>query len=655
MTRLHEPGDRLEKWVVTGRHMGSWAVVYVLRQLNYGSGIARPEIVVGKTLRPEFAADAERVARFEEECYAWLTLGGYKHIVRLFSVDRLDGRPFAIAEYLPDVPLPNTLRGWMDHGIVELESALRFAVHIVRGLNFARSRGLLVHQDLKPENVMITSGGVAKVTDWGLSRMRPATVIAPPAAGAAPFRPFDVPRSGPEGTRGYAAPELFGREATPTARSDVFSLVVLFGEMLSGRLPGPGAAAAEFEPWLRPLETPSRTALAELLAACLAERPADRPTSVADLEGPLAAAFEELIGVPVDRDPGPPTEAPTDLTQRGYGLFMLGRLDEAFELHRQVFARLDEGELGGIWMDYKEHGWKLVMPQERLAEVEREARRALDDPALLDWATALLLVAGSLDRALDLCREWLRRHPADGEALSRTAAVLAEMGDWPGAIDHLDRALARMQDAELWLTRSRYCSAAGDEDGALTSAEQAVRLDPGDAQAHIVVGHIRAERGHHRRAAASFRAAVQAAPDNALAWYDLGVALRAEDDRDEARYAMLRAVEIDPEYAYALNALGGMEVQAGRTHAATEYWLRAIAADPHYARPWFNLGQVYEQTDQIAKARHAYQRALEIDPGHPRARIHLDRLDPLRRGGDDLPRAGDDGAHGEATQEGRAR
>jgi serine/threonine protein kinase len=189
MSKLWEPGDRIEHWLVLERFLGGWGVVYALRDLRNTEGSVRPAVVAGKTIRPEWASERSRVEQFEMEAYGWLSLGVYKHIVRLYTVERLHGHAVAIGEYVPAGALPNTLRGWIDAGILGFESALRFGVHICRALEHARSRGLLAHLDLKPENIMITQNGVAKVTDWGLSRLRPLDSAGIPSLANLPFNP----------------------------------------------------------------------------------------------------------------------------------------------------------------------------------------------------------------------------------------------------------------------------------------------------------------------------------------------------------------------------------------------------------------------------------------------------------------------------------
>jgi serine/threonine protein kinase len=442
MVRLFEPGERHEKWLVLNRYLGSWGAVYVLREMERETELPRPEVLIGKTIRPEFAADPDRVARFEEECNIWLSLGIHKHIVRLFFVDRLDGQVFAFGEYVPDQGLPNTLRGWLEHNLVEQELALRFGVHIIWALNFAQSRGLVVHQDLKPENVMVSPDGVAKVTDWGLSRMVPSEIMAPPAAGAIPYAfRGDADASGAlgQGSRGYAAPELSQPGRAATAQADLFSLGVIIAEMLTGQRPQAGASAADLEPLMRSLEVSQRPALTGQLASCLAAEPARRPGSAAELEAILAEAFRELVGVELEKAPPLAWEQPSDIGQRAYGLMMLGRIDEGMKLHAELMRDLrrdeEQEEDEEKWdkapivlMDYKERGWIPVVPEEHITEAEERLRQDPGNLEFLDGAIAVNHLAGRLERAVELCQQRLAITPDDADTRENIANMLADLG-----------------------------------------------------------------------------------------------------------------------------------------------------------------------------------------------------------------------------------
>lgn len=118
-----------------------------------------------------------------------------------------------------------TLRQWMiDHPRPDLETVRNIVEQIAKGLR-AFHRKEMLHQDLRPDNIMIDKTGTAKIIDFG------ATKIAGVAEAAAPNMGSDIP-----GTAQYTAPEYFrGDRGSP--RSDLFSLGVIAYQMLTGRLP----------------------------------------------------------------------------------------------------------------------------------------------------------------------------------------------------------------------------------------------------------------------------------------------------------------------------------------------------------------------------------------------------------------------------------
>lgn len=630
MDGLWEPGDRIERWLVMERLLGGAGVVYVLRDLEHDGASGRPPVMAGKTIRPELAGDPERVEQFEREAYLWTQLGAHPHIVRLFSVDRFRGQPFALAEYVPEVLFPNTLRGWIDAQALEPEMALRFGAHVCRGLAHARARGVRFHLDLKPENVLVSPECVARITDWGLSRLHRPPPAAAPVVGETPYRRHDAPgpAAGPVyGTPGYAAPELLRAGAVPTAEADAFSLGVMLVEMATGRRPRAGTPAAELRAAFAAAGPQHGGRLAATVAACLAPEPTDRPRPVDEVEQVLADAFAALCGVPLEPAPPAEPERATDLAQRAYGLFMLGRNDEAAQL--MALQRREPGrqDAPAVLMDFKEHGWRMVLPADAVEQVEREMRDHPGDPERWDAAVRLNQVAGRYDRALELCHERLEREPGSVDALRCAAETLGRQRRWAEAIAWLDRLLAvAPDDAEAWATRAEYAGAAGDPARALRSAARAAELSPGDAEARLRHGHLLAETGDHRAAAAEFQQATLLDPRNATAWYNLGTSLLRLGSPAGAFKALERAVEVRPDFAIALNTLAGLAMQGQLFQEALLYLERAIQADPSYARPWFNKGKLYEHLGQADLARDAYRVALRLDPGYALARAALGEL-----------------------------
>jgi serine/threonine protein phosphatase PrpC len=118
-----------------------------------------------------------------------------------------------------------TLTQWMiDHPAPDLETVRGIVEQIAKGLR-AFHRKEMLHQDLRPDNIMIDSTGTAKIIDFGSTRIAGVVEAAPPAVHG------DI-----QGTLQYTAPEYFSGEGG-TPRSDMFSLGVIAYQMLTGRLP----------------------------------------------------------------------------------------------------------------------------------------------------------------------------------------------------------------------------------------------------------------------------------------------------------------------------------------------------------------------------------------------------------------------------------
>lgn len=190
-------------------------------------------IVAVKTLRDRYAQDPIFVQRFREEAQAAANLN-HPNIVTIYDVgkDMINGVPrhYIVMEYVEGQDLKQAIRERSltasPFGIAE---AVDIARQVAEGVGFAHRRGL-VHCDLKPQNVILTPEGRAKVTDFGIARAYTSMVAEKSET--------------VWGTPQYYAPEQ-ATGNSPTPASDVYSIGVVLYEMLAGRLPFDGKDARE--------------------------------------------------------------------------------------------------------------------------------------------------------------------------------------------------------------------------------------------------------------------------------------------------------------------------------------------------------------------------------------------------------------------------
>lgn len=224
--------------------------------------------VAVKLLPEAFARDAGRMGRLRHEARL-LAAVNHPNIAAIYSLEETEpGAFFLVLEYVPGQNLAVRLgRGALPQG-----EASRVAAQIALALEAAHAREV-IHQDLKPANVMLTPDGRVKVLDFGLARRGEAGVPPGPSGER-------VERSG---TPGYMSPEqiLWGRA---DERSDVFALGCILFECLSGRRAFDGgsveerlAATVSREPDRSLLPAALSEGAHEFLTRCLAKDPAVRP------------------------------------------------------------------------------------------------------------------------------------------------------------------------------------------------------------------------------------------------------------------------------------------------------------------------------------------------------------------------------------------
>lgn len=254
--------------------------VYLAADLRLGREVAL------KVLPTGLASDAERVRRFQHEAKILASLN-HPNIVAIYSVEEAEGLHFLIMERVEG----RTLDAVVPAEGLPTGSFFEMAIPMADAMAAAHDRGI-VHRDLKPANLMITDRGALKVLDLGLAKLLEE---ADRVDMDAPTRTGNPTASGTVlGTVGYMSPEQAeGRPVGP--QSDVFSMGVLFYEMLTGANPfRRGSTASSLAailgsrpPALRTRRPDLPRALERIVERCLAKDAAKRYPSAAALGGDL--------------------------------------------------------------------------------------------------------------------------------------------------------------------------------------------------------------------------------------------------------------------------------------------------------------------------------------------------------------------------------
>ncbi|CAL9652011.1 protein kinase domain-containing protein [Streptomyces sp. enrichment culture] len=370
-----------------------------------------------KTPRPAVVRSPDGIGDFEREAEVWVGLGLHPHIVNCVYVRTLEAVPRVFAEWADGGSLAEAVRNRTLYGDDPLATLLDVAIQSAWGLDHAHENDV-VHQDVKPANVMLTRDGTVKVTDFGLARARTA-------GDAEPF----VSRGGLDPA--YCSPEQARSPSGLTPATDVWSWAVTVFEMLLGEPPvRDGTTAGDaFEDYTR---SATRGAIGrvpvqmlDVLRECFAKNPAARPPRLGPLAERLVEVHRREVGPYHRHAPSAATLLADSLSNHALSMLDLGRHDSAEELWTRALradphhphTRYNRGL----------HRWRTGVITDAELVDELESLR-FGDPEDSTYLLALVhRERGDAPAAAELLRGAYARMPHD----QQIAAALASVRDAP--------------------------------------------------------------------------------------------------------------------------------------------------------------------------------------------------------------------------------
>lgn len=294
---------------------GGMGVVYRARQKDLDRDVAL------KILPPEIGRDPAFAERFTREAKAMAKLN-HPNIVTIHDFGQTDGLFYFVMEFVDGV----NLRQLLHTGRVAPREALAIVPQICDALQYAHDHGI-VHRDIKPENILLDRQGHVKVADFGLAKL--VGTVETPAVGTMPAIPATTEAGQVMGTPQYMAPEQREHPSDVDHRADIYSLGVVFYQMLTGELPG------------KKIEPPSRKVvidvrLDEVVLRALEQKPEQRYQQISEVKTlveTIASAPEPHVGpagsVPFVPPPLEPAVGKTEqdrLAVPAIGLMVTGAL-----------------------------------------------------------------------------------------------------------------------------------------------------------------------------------------------------------------------------------------------------------------------------------------------------------------------------------------
>jgi len=639
--------DRLQKTLGSNysveRELGGGGMSRVFVAMDHSLG----RRVAVKVL-PRDLAEGVSVDRFMREIMLAAALQ-HPHIVGVISAGEVDGLPFFLMPYVEGESLRRRLERTGSMSPREAISVLR---DVGRALSYAHERGI-VHRDIKPDNVLLTSGS-ATLADFGVAKALSS------ARSVISGEPGTLTHVGTSlGTPAYMAPEQVAGDAATDHRADIYAFGVMAYEMLAGKPPFYDmslqqlmAAHLAVEPV--PLdrqrgEVPAR--LASLVMRCLEKDPDLRPQSAKELvellEDPtiisgstagmmqpysgsigrrlssrkrtlvavlaavtMAAGATALWLVPNDqRRSLVAADAQRSVAvlpfvniggDQGDTYFADGMTDELMSALNKV-PGLRVASRTAVF-SYKERnatpgeiGKALNVSTLLEGTVRRDGQRLRLTAQLIDVGDGLTLWSESYEREL---RDVFAVQ--DSLTLAIVGALRSRFGDVMTAPTVPDRGTDDLEAYDLYL-RGRFFFRQRSADGlhrALEHFEQAIARDPGYADAYTGMADVYGQLPFYT-----------ATPGDSV----LPLALRA----------VTRAIALDSTLAGAFVSRGGLLNSAWRWSEAERDLRRAVSIDPRNATAHQWYGENLLMNGRIDEAIAEFRRATELDPvSHVMVALH---------------------------------
>jgi serine/threonine protein kinase len=264
---------QLELVELVGR--GGAGAVYLANQKNLGRQVAL------KVMPQEVSSDPTFAERFEREARVLAQLD-HPGIVQVYDAGKAGPYYYLVMEYVNGANVREMIRT----GAVKPNDALKAVTQICEALQYAHDRGV-VHRDIKPENILVDKSGSVKLADFGLAKIV--------NAGADSFHLTRTDQA--MGTPHYMAPEQYDQPLSVDHRADIYSLGVVFYELLTGEVP-----MGSFEAPSARAEVDSR--LDGVVMKTLHREPSRRYQSAGEINTDL----ENMKGAPARRATAPRQE-----------------------------------------------------------------------------------------------------------------------------------------------------------------------------------------------------------------------------------------------------------------------------------------------------------------------------------------------------------
>jgi non-specific serine/threonine protein kinase len=566
-----------------------------------------------KFLSPQSLGSKQEQSRFIHEAQAAAALD-HSNICTIHEINEAEGKSFIAMAYV-DGP---SLREEVESGPLDVDRAVDIATQVAEGLREAHEKGI-IHRDIKSANIMLTSKGQAKITDFGLAKLPGRTKLTKTGSTV--------------GTLAYMSPEQ-AQGAEVDHRSDIWSLGVVLYELLSGKVPfkGDHEAAMVYSIMNQDVEPPSDLTpevpaeLDSIVAKMLQKNPDDRYASTEELLSDLRkvqAGAAVKVSLPMSR------KAKRVMWGLSAVLVIVVAVTSLIILNRgpstvsaRTLAVVDFDIISGEDADHlavglsegisvklsKLDGVRVVSSD----DIRRLRKKDLSAKEVASQLGAQFALGGSLLKSGEQIRVTPQLIDASSGDVIWSELFDREFSDVFGFLDEISLKIVAALELEL-------------------EPEERVALEEkptesAEAYEHYLKGrhfYYSVTFADNELSTKEFQRALQIDPDYPLALAGLADAYvqrykeRYDYDElwvDEADRLIDKALELESDLAEAYESRAEVLFEKENYLGALEAASRARELRPDWDEPYVRLGEIYQRRGEGSSALEMFEQALKIRP-----------------------------------------